>query len=268
MLVNNVGTKMKKFHFTFAVLLIGVFMFSGCGGNASPSAPVDAGPTVDPNLVFTSGAQTVVAQITLDAASRPVPTAALPATPEASTAATQDPNAASASADTLPTFPSLANTTPGSVLPTAAPLAGAVVTQPASSLPTVAGSLPTVAPAAPVAPAGTVVAAIPDKLQWVSNVPADKSKVPAGKGFKITWKLQNVGTTTWDNTYSFKFYAGTQLAKNGGYPITKEVKPNSTFDFTVDAVAPTTPGDYYSLWVLQRPDGMNVGRFDITLTVQ
>jgi hypothetical protein len=251
----------------FATLSI---LLTACGSNPGPSAPVDAGPTVDPNLVFTSGAQTVVAQITLDAASRPVPTAALPATPDAAAAPTLDPNAAPASADTLPTFPSLSNTTPGAALPTAAPLAGAVVTQPAASLPTVAGagSLPTVAPAAAAAPAGTVVAAIPDKLQWVSNIPADKSKVPAGKGFKITWKIQNVGTTTWTNTYNFKFYAGTQLAKNGGYPVSKDVKPNSSFDFTVDAVAPTTPGEYYSLWVLQRPDGVNVGKFDITLTVQ
>ena len=251
-------------HFILTVVLLGVFLTSGCGTNPSPSAPVDAGPTVDPNLVFTSGAQTVVAQITLDAANNPVPTAALPVTPTVE-AATPDP------AGALPTFPALASdTTPGAPLPTAAPLAGVAVTQPADAsaaagLPTAAAALPTVAPAAP---AGTVVAAIPDKLQWVSNTPADKSKVPAGKGFKITWKLQNVGTTTWDNTYSFKFYAGTQLAKNGGYPVSKDVKPNSSFDFTVDAVAPTTPGEYYSLWVLQRADGVNVGKFDITLTVQ
>lgn len=239
---------------------------TACGSNPSPSAPVDAGPTVDPNLVFTSGAQTVVAQITLDAASRPVPTAALPVTPTAEAAATSDP--AAASGDVLPTFASPAVTTPGAPLPTLAPLSGAAVTQPSAALPTAAGALPTVAPAAAAAPAGTVVASIPDKLQWVSNIPADKSKVPAGKGFKITWKLQNVGTTSWDNTYNFKFYAGTQLAKNGGYPVSKIVKPNSSFDFTIDAVAPTTPGDYYSLWVLQRPDGVNVGKFDITLTVQ
>lgn len=258
---------MKINRYTPAVLLFGILLISGCGGNPSPSAPVDAGPTVDPNLVFTSGAQTVVAQITLDAASRPVPTAALPATQTVDPALTAAP-AAGASGEVLPTFPSLAGTTPGAPLPTAAPLAGVAVTQPASALPTAAGALPTVAPAAAAAPAGTVVAAIPDKLQWVSNIPADKSKVPAGKGFKITWKLQNVGTTSWDNTYNFKFYAGTQLAKNGGYPVSKTVKPNSSFDFTVDAVAPTTPGEYYSLWVLQRPDGMNVGKFDITLTVQ
>ncbi len=249
-----------KFFSIFFVAILSILL-SSCGTNPSPSAPVDAGPTVDPNLVFTSGAQTVVAQITLDAANNPVPTAALPVTPTVEPA-TPDPAAA------LPTFPSLEGTTPGAPLPTAAPLAGVAVTQPAAAaagLPTAAGALPTVAPAAPAAPAVTI---IPDKLQWVSNIPADKSKVPAGKGFKITWKLQNVGTTTWDSTYSFKFYAGTQLAKNAGYPVAKDVKPNSTFDFTVDAVAPTTPGEYYSLWVLQRADGVNVGKFDITLTVQ
>ncbi len=190
---------MKK-HLFLTIVLLGVFLVSGCGTNSSPSAPVDAGPTVDPNLVFTSGAQTVVAQITLDAANNPVPTAALPVTATVE-AATPDPAAA------LPTFPALEGTTPGAPLPTAAPLAGVAVTQPADAsaaagLPTAAAALPTVAPAAP---AGTVVAAIPDKLQWVSNVPADKSKVPAGKGFKITWKLQNEGTTTWDATYNFKF---------------------------------------------------------------
>jgi hypothetical protein len=266
MLVKILGTKMKINRYTLTVLLFGILLISGCGGNPSPSAPVDAGPTVDPNLVFTSGAQTVVAQITLDAASRPVPTAALPAQPAGETS-TPDPAVPAVDA-AIPTIPPLTGTTPGAPLPTAAPLAGAVITQPPAGLPTAAGALPTVAPAGAAAPAGAVVAAIPDKLQWVSNTPADKSKVPAGKGFKITWKLQNIGTTTWDNTYNFKFFAGTQLAKNGGYPVVKAVKPNSSFDFTVDAVAPTTPGDYYSLWVLQRPDGVNVGKFDITLTVQ
>ena len=223
--------------------------------NAGPSAPVDAGPTVDPNLVFTSGAQTVVAQITLDAANRPVPTAALPSTP------TLDP--------ALPTFRLSATSIPV-CFPrcnrrnNAGAAVGAVITQPVAGLPTLA-SVATLAPAAPL---GTVVAAIPDKLQWVSNIPPDESKIPAGKAFKITWKLQNVGTTTWDETYSYKFYAGTQLAKSAGFPIVKAVKPNTSVDFTVDCVAPTTAGDYYSLWVLQRSDGVNVGKFDITLTVQ
>jgi hypothetical protein len=231
-----------------------ILLLSACGGNAGPSAPVDAGPTVDPNLVFTSGAQTVVAQITLDAANRPVPTAALPSTP------TLDP--------ALPTLqivgtpdsgllPTLGGTTPGAAV-------GAVITQPVAGLPTLA-SVATLAPATPLV---TAAAVVPDKLQWVSNTPPDKSKIPAGKAFKITWKLQNVGTTTWDETYSYKFYAGTQLAKSAGFPVVKPVKPNTTVDFTVDCIAPTTAADYYSLWVLQRSDGVNVGKFDITLTVQ
>jgi hypothetical protein len=113
-----------------------------------------------------------------------------------------------------------------------------------------------------------VAQAIPDRMTWVQNVPADKSKIPAGKSFRITWTVQNTGTTSWTNTYYYKHFAGTQFAKSAGYPILKEVKPNTTVDLTVDAVAPTTPGEYYSLWVLQNAQGVNFGRFDITLIVQ
>lgn len=253
---------MKSNSLRLISLLFMVVTLSGCGSSASPSAPVAEGPTVDPNLVFTSGAQTVVAQITLDAASRPVPTAAIPVTPTAETLPTLAPLATVEGGAAQP--PAGAAVTPGAVIDPNATLPAA------PALPTMT-NLSTLAPAAslaPAAPAGTVVAQIPDKLQWVSNIPADKSKIPAGKPFKITWKLQNIGTTTWTNSYSFKFYAGTQLAKAAAYPITKDVKPNTSIDFTVDCVAPATPGEVYSLWVLQRSDGLNVGKFDITLTVQ
>jgi hypothetical protein len=238
-----------------SMMLTSAVLLAACGAApAGPSAPEANGPTVDPNLVFTSGAQTVVAQITLDAASRPIPTAALPPT--------QTVNA-------LPTLQPLG--TPGSNEPpllaapgsTQAIQPGAAVNTTAA-LPTLAG-LPSLTPAAGSNP---VVAPVPDRMTWVKNVPADQSKVPAGKSFKITWTVQNTGTTSWTDTYSYKHFAGTQFAKSGGYPITKEVKPNSTTDLTVDAVAPTTPGEYYSLWVLQNADGVNFGRFDITLIVQ
>lgn len=253
---------MKKTFHLISVCVISVFLLSACGGAPAAPAPVDQGPTVDPNLVFTSGAQTVVAQITLDAANRPVPTIAIPPTQtmDPNLAPTMDPAGVPADGQ-LPVLPGLPeNTTPG------AP-AGSVVTQPAAAVPTF-GTVNTLAPAAPAAPAGTVVAQVPDRLKWESNTPPDKSTLKAGTKFKITWKLSNVGTTTWNDTYSFKFYAGTQLATQSAYAVTKDVAPNKSYDFTVNAVAPTTPGDYYSLWVLQRQDGVNVGKFDITLTVQ
>jgi hypothetical protein len=224
-----------------STFILALFL-AACGGQpAGPSSPVEEGPTVDPNLVFTSGAQTVVAQITIDAANRPVPTAALPAT---------------ITPASLPTLQPL-----GSEVP---PAAGAVVSQP-EALPTLAG-IATLTPAAFGGP--TAVAPVPDRMTWVSNVPPDNSKVPAGKPFKITWTVTNIGTTTWTTEYYFKHFAGTQLGKLAAYPVTKEVKPNASVDLTIDAVAPITTGDVYSLWVLQNPDGVNFGRFDITLTVQ
>jgi hypothetical protein len=213
----NEMTRLSKLTSIFFCL---TFLLSACGGSPAAPAPVDQGPTVDPNLVFTSGAQTVVAQITLDAANRPVPTAALPPTQ------TMDP---------------------------------------AGALPTL-GTVNTLAPAAPV---GTPVTVSPDRLKWVKNTPPDESKVPAGKKFKITWTVQNAGTTTWDNTYVFRFYAGQQFATQDAYTVTKDVAPGKNYDLTVDAVAPTTPGTYDSIWVLQRPDGKNMlEAFYITLTVQ
>lgn len=238
----------------FSTLLLLAFLLSGCSSGApSPSAPVDAGPTVDPNLVFTSGAQTVVAQITIDAANRPVPTAALPESATIEPLPTLETVGTPAELSALPTLEPLAGTTPGAIV----------------AAPTLAGGITTLAaPAATAAPLVTPVQALPDRMQWVSNTPPDGSKVPAGKKFKITWKVTNIGTTTWTSTYSIKHFAGTQLAVNAGYPIDKDVAPNKNTDLTVDAVAPTTPGEYYSLWVLQNPEGVNFGKFDITLTVQ
>ncbi len=253
---------MKRTFLLISLFTITSFILTACGGSPAAPAPVDQGPTVDPNLVFTSGAQTVVAQITLDAANRPVPTIAIPPTQ------TMDPNLmptvdpAVSTDGSLPALPAL----PGAATPGAP--AGAVVTQPAVGAVPTLGTVNTLAPAAPAAPAATYIAPVPDRLQWVSNTPPDKSTIKAGSKFKITWKLSNIGTTTWDNTYSFKHYAGVQLATQSSYPVSKDIAPNKSIDFTVDCVAPTTPGDVYSLWVLQRKDGVNVGKFDITLTIQ
>jgi len=231
---------MSKFSLFLFVMI--TLILTACGGQpAGPSSPVEEGPTVDPNLVFTSGAQTVVAQITIDAANRPIPTAALPAT---------------ITPASLPTLPPL-----GSEV---APAAGEVVTQP-EALPTLAG-IATLTPAAFGGP--TAAAPIPDRMTWVSNNPPDNAKVPAGKPFKITWTVTNTGTTTWTTEYYFKHFAGSQLGKLAAYPVPKEVKPNTSVDLTLDAVAPNTTGEVYSLWVLQTPSGVNFGRFDITLTVQ
>ncbi len=171
------------------LIIITTILLAACGSPAAGPAPVANGPTVDPNLVFTSGAQTVVAQITLDAASRPIPTIAAPPT--------QKP------LEALPTLPLAGGALPplASAETPGAP-AGAVVTQ-GIAVPTLV-SMATLAPAAPAVTAG---ASIPDRLTWVSNVPADKSKLPAGKKFKITWKLSNSGTTTWTDTYTFRHYA-------------------------------------------------------------
>jgi hypothetical protein len=216
-----------KHVFRFLLLLVIGTLVVGCGPRATQV------PTVDTNAIFTAAAVTIQAQLTETANAMPQPTNPPP------------PTETLVPLPTLPPLPGQDTVVPGQATTEAT----------AFVLPTLA--LPT---------ASRMPAA--DKAQWIANSPSDGTVMSPGEKFDIVWTIKNVGTTTWTKEYLYRYYSGAKLNEDkNSYHLRAEILPGQQGDLFVDAKAPATPGEYYTLWVITNKDGTNFGQFDITIKV-
>jgi hypothetical protein len=167
-------------------------------------------PTIDLNPFRTELASTVLAQVTQTLALMPS------ATPIPSPTVTPTP---------IPTATLAASSTPA---------------QPATTSVGPQGTLASQTPGAP----------IDDLAEWVSQSVADGTVFTPGEAFTMTWRLKNVGTSTWTPAYLFRFYSGNAFGAPQEILLGQEVAPGETVDISIPMKAPTTLGDYRSDWVM------------------
>lgn len=95
--------------------------------------------------------------------------------------------------------------------------------------------------------------------------------IAPGTAFEKSWRIQNVGTCTWDSRYALTPVGGNvPQARMGGQatPITGTVPPGATVDVVVSLVVPLTPGVYQGFWSMRGPTGLLFGeRVWIGITV-
>jgi hypothetical protein len=87
-------------------------------------------------------------------------------------------------------------------------------------------------------------------------------EVAPGQRFVKGWKVRNIGTCAWDETYALAFVQGNSpLAEMGGSPVTMDapVPPGSEHDVYVELVAPQAPGAYQGFWQLRNGQGIPFG---------
>lgn len=83
-----------------------------------------------------------------------------------------------------------------------------------------------------------------------------------GQAFQKGWRVRNVGTCTWDTSYSLNFASGNVPgAQMGGsaVPVQTNVAPGGTYDFWVNLVAPTAAGTYQGFWEMRDGEGAAFG---------
>ena len=97
----------------------------------------------------------------------------------------------------------------------------------------------------------------PDRAEFVSQSVADNSKFPPGTYFAVTWRMKNVGTSTWNTSYQLRHFSGDSLGAAPTIKFPKEVKPGEQVDLLVDMKAPMTGGAFQSTWVLTNDQGVN-----------
>ena len=80
-----------------------------------------------------------------------------------------------------------------------------------------------------------------NRVKFVEDITIpDFTVVAAGKPFTKTWKLQNVGTCIWNDTYRFEFVDGDLMGANSSISFPKDiiVHPNETIEISVYMTAP------------------------------
>jgi hypothetical protein len=99
-----------------------------------------------------------------------------------------------------------------------------------------------------------------DWAQFIADVTVpDGTTYAPGASFVKTWRLKNIGSCTWSNSYSLVFVSGEKMGTTTEVPMPTTVAPGQTVDLTVNMVAPSTAGHYIGYWRLRNASGVLFG---------
>lgn len=83
----------------------------------------------------------------------------------------------------------------------------------------------------------------------------DSSILFPGQEFTKTWRLINGGNCTWTTRYKYSYYSGNPMGAHQENRLITEVQPGQAIDISVPFIAPITPGEYQSTWLMQDEAG-------------
>ena len=156
-------------------------------------------------------------------------------------------------------------------------LAGGTVPAPVSAITTSPQAAPSETPAAPTATASpaspTPAASTPGSTPAPSQtaVPCDQAKfdgetipdgtvMTPGQSFTKTWTLKNIGSCTWNSSYSIVFISGDALGGPASAPVTTgTVAPGQSVQISLALRAPATEGTFRGNFKLRDPSGAIFG---------
>jgi len=93
--------------------------------------------------------------------------------------------------------------------------------------------------------------------QWVSQSISDETVFEPGASFTVTWRLKNVGDSTWTEAFIFRYYSGETFGAPKEILLGKIVLPGETVDISIPMKAPVKPGNYRTDWVLANESRSN-----------
>jgi hypothetical protein len=153
------------------------------------------------------------------------------------------------------------------ILTLAAQTAFAGQTQPATTV-TPGGpatDTPSQATATPGVPTNTIVPPTDtpepcDQAAFIQDVTIpDGTRLQPGQAFTKTWRVQNIGTCSWNNSYAMVFSSGDAMGAPAVINLPGNVPPNSMVDLSIDMKAPATAGKYFGNWKLRNSTGTVFG---------
>ena len=134
--------------------------------------------------------------------------------------------------------------------------------------PTATPAPPTPTPLPEATPTATPIPPCIDGMAWVADLNLDDKNMTAppvmqpGQSFTKSWRIRNSGTCDWTTAFRMVYVSGNSpLAQMGGQPVavTRAVAPGSTYDLSVNLVAPVQPGTYQGFWQMTNAQGVAFG---------
>lgn len=107
-----------------------------------------------------------------------------------------------------------------------------------------------------------------DLAAWLANDPPDNTKFAPGQAFKVTWTIENIGTSTWSTGYYIQFATGEQMGAVEKVTLPYPVPPNKNVQISVDFVAPSSTGAKRSDWKLVNANDVAFYDFYIIIEVE
>lgn len=105
-------------------------------------------------------------------------------------------------------------------------------------------------------PTSTPIPRYCDWAEFVGDVTVeDNTAFPLGANFTKTWRLRNIGSCTWTQSYSLVFVGGDRMGDTTAITLPRVVGPGESVDVSVDLTAPEEPGLYRGNWMLRNPSG-------------
>ena len=123
---------------------------------------------------------------------------------------------------------------------------------------TPATSAGTAAPSETLAasPPSTADTGLTDQAEFVADVTVpDGTPFTPGTKFTKTWRVKNVGTSTWTTDYALVFVRGERLGGPDRQTLPTSVPPGQTVDISVELTAPANFGTLTSFWMFRNPSG-------------
>ncbi|MGV8026644.1 MAG: NBR1-Ig-like domain-containing protein [Anaerolineaceae bacterium] len=104
-----------------------------------------------------------------------------------------------------------------------------------------------------------------NKAVAISETVPDNTEIKVGTSFEKSWRLQNIGTCTWNADYRVAFYSGDHMKGPNLQTLGVNVAPGEIIDIIIDQTAPDSAGTYKGIWKLQDDSGVPFAQFWIQI---
>jgi hypothetical protein len=99
-----------------------------------------------------------------------------------------------------------------------------------------------------------------DQAQFIMDVTIpDGTTLAPDSAFVKTWRLKNIGSCTWNTSYSLVYVRGEKLGAQTTLNLPASVAPGATIDISVNMTTPSQSGAYRGYWMLRNANGILFG---------